>query len=48
MSVTTKKKETRLYALQRCFESFLSRQSICIFIIWLTDFACCDWSIPGP
>ena len=17
-------------------------------IIWLTDFACCDWSIPGP
>ena len=18
------------------------------FIIWLTDFACCDWSIPGP
>ena len=19
-----------------------------VFIIWLTDFACCDWSIPGP
>ena len=18
------------------------------FIIWLTDFVCCDWSIPGP
>ena len=21
---------------------------ITLFIIWLTDFACCDWSIPGP
>ena len=21
---------------------------VMIFIIWLTDFACCDWSIPGP
>ena len=19
-----------------------------VVIIWLTDFACCDWSIPGP
>ena len=19
-----------------------------VFIIWLTDFECCDWSIPGP
>ena len=18
------------------------------FIIWLTDFVCCEWSIPGP
>ena len=23
-------------------------QIIMCFIIWLTDFACCDWSIPGP
>ena len=21
---------------------------IILLIIWLTDFACCDWSIPGP
>ena len=21
---------------------------IIIVIIWLTDFACCDWSISGP
>ena len=23
-------------------------KGIFIFIIWLTDFACCDWSISGP
>ena len=22
--------------------------SIKIIVIWLTDFMCCDWSIPGP
>ena len=22
--------------------------SISYIIIWLSDFACCDWSIPGP
>ena len=34
-------------------EKLLSQfEGFCItinnFIIWLTDFACCDWSIPGP
>ena len=23
-------------------------KSVFIIIVWLTDFACCDWSIPGP
>ena len=21
---------------------------LCCYIVWLIDFACCDWSIPGP
>ena len=25
-----------------------STYDILFLIIWLTDFMCCDWSIPGP
>ena len=27
---------------------FLHQALQLLFIIWLNDFACCDWSIPGP
>ena len=26
----------------------VARIIIRVIIIWLTDFVCCDWSIPGP
>ena len=29
-------------------ETGISSDEIRSIIIWLTDFACCDWSIPGP
>ena len=29
-----------------CFDVALS--VVTHYIIWLPDFACCDWSIPGP
>ena len=35
-------------ALLSLFALMIWVQRIYIFIIWLTDFACCDWSIPGP
>ena len=28
--------------------AFVLHQVILYLIIWLTDFACCDWSIPDP
>ena len=34
-----------------CFPAFVLTRGLyfkTIFIIWLTDFACCDWSISGP
>ena len=30
------------------FSKLFLKHAIKDFIIWLTDFACCDWSIPGP
>ena len=26
----------------------ISHRQVLLFIMWLTDFACCDWSIPSP
>ena len=33
-----------------CFYSYgkVCWCAVLYFIIWLTDFACCDWLIPGP
>ena len=34
--------------LIRLNNGFIILYLILCIIIWLTDFACCDWSIPGP